>query len=209
MERKHRLEYQHEHLVQLREAVDVGSVCVVHGATGKTEFIRTVYPVVVLYDSREILEPRNLGGLYVLKDGDLRYVDGILVEAMHAGTALCFGRIDRNTALLQYLRPMISGRRLVATSGALVVAHPHFRLFFTSAQVFPLRNVSFIGPIRFSYDSVIESFGRMRGPVEDALRHISARKALRCAASRGFSCDEICLEDLTSSAAATSACSVG
>ncbi|KAI5173381.1 midasin, partial [Pancytospora epiphaga] len=195
---KYRLKYQDVLLEELGEVVDVGGIPVVYGSGGKTEILCEKYPEMIVYDSREILEPRNLGGLYVLRDGDLHYIDGILVEAMLTGLLLCFKRIDANIGLLQYLRPVIRDRAITTTNGCTIKAHADFRLAFTALDLFCFKNVTFIGPVGFTYASIMESFGDMRLSVENALGYVKTFKKEKCQAGRGLSCAEICLKEVFS-----------
>lgn len=198
MEDRNTISFPEDYIMRLKEMVDIDGVCVVHGAAGKTSFIRSIYPAVIVYDSREILEPKNLGGMYVIKDGEVSYVRGILIEAMVSGSYLCFKKIDLNISLLQYLRPVLNERKIIGNNGALVSAHKDFRLFFTASSPFPLRNVTFIGPIRFSYDAVIDSFDDMKTPIERVLKFVAENQAQKCPGDRGVRCEEICFKNTPS-----------
>ncbi|KAI4291432.1 midasin [Pancytospora philotis] len=188
------LAYPGEITSRLRDMAEIDSVCVVYGEAGKTVLIQSLFPDVLVYDSREILEPKNLGGLYVVKDGTVGYVDGLLVRAMRAGMPLCFKRIDQAVALLQYLRPVLRERRITATDGTVVSAAPGFRLLFTAAAQFPLRNACFVGPVQFSRSAVMGSFGDMEAAVARVFTYLEEHKGARCAADRGLPCSGVCLK---------------
>lgn len=187
-----KLEYSDELIREIREMAEMNVAVVIHGEVGRTRLLRSIYPSARICDAREFLEPKNLLGFYVVRNGEIQYVNGLLVDAMSGGSMLCFRNIDRNMPLLQILRPVFSDGTVTASNGQLVRGHPDFRLFMTAAAPFRLRNVAFVGPVCFSLERVLESFGCSRKPIEEAVEFIGREKQEKCLADRGGACDGIC-----------------
>lgn len=189
------IEFSKDLISSLKEMVPIKNPCFIYGSTGKTVFIKSVYPDTLIYDSREILEIKNLGGFYAVKDNELVYTEGILTDAMKKGHSICFKNIDLNQNLLYYLRPVINGKSLIASNGQEVVPHENFRIFFTCKEIIDVRNVAFIGPIQFKYSQIMKSFENKKQSVEEVLAFITKHKNEKCLREKGCDCDEICLKE--------------
>lgn len=189
------IEFPKDLIFNFKEMVYIKNPCFIYGNTGKTIFIRSVYSDTIFIDSREILEIKNLGGFYAVKDNELVYTEGILVDAMRNGRKICFKNIDLNLNMLYYLRPVIDGKSFIASNGQVIVPNENFRIFFTCKEIISVRNVAFIGPIEFKYTQVLESFGNKRQPVEEALELLKNHRNDCCSRDKGFDCDGICLKE--------------
>lgn len=176
----------------LDDMVDIGNPCFIFGEGGRSTLIKTRFPDVKIYDSREILEIKNLAGFYAVKENELVYAPGILVESMQKGEKICFKNIEYNLNLLHYLRPVINNRTIVATNGKEVKAEEGFRIFFTCKEILDVRNVAFIGPISFTFDEALECFGPSREDVSKAIAFSLENIKQSCPRDRGFDCDGIC-----------------
>lgn len=177
------------------EMMRIKNPCFVYGEYGRTEFIRLLSPNVKVYDSREIIDPKSLGGFYAVVDNELRYAQGVLVEAMLRGYHICFKRIDTNINLLHYLRSVVNDRVLAANNGVEITAHDDFRIFFTCKDILEIRNVAFIGKIQFTFDDVLGTFGDCRKSVVEILEYINIHKLSKCPRDRGLDCSGICLKE--------------
>lgn len=189
------LKFPKELIEQFKEMVIIKNPCFIHGKTGKSAFIKSIYPDTLFIDSREILEIKSLGGFYAVKNSELIYVEGILTTAMKNGYKICFKNIDMNIHILYYLRPVIDGKNFMASNGSEISAHENFRIFFTCKNLLSFRNVAFIGPIQFNEEQVIESFGNKKQAVKDVLNFIKHNKSNICPKDKGLDCDGICLKD--------------
>jgi midasin len=189
------LEYPNAFLDQLREMVKINVPCVVYGNSGKIEFLKSAYPEIKVYDSREISEPKSLGGFYAIKEAEIQYIRGILADAMLNGHYICFKKIDTNINLLQFLRPVIGERKIVCNDGKTICAHPNFRIFFTSETEFELRNVAFIGKIEFTHDQIYNTFGNSKDTIVKLVEYIHSNKNDKCLKASGVDCELICHKD--------------
>ncbi|KAG5860613.1 AAA ATPase [Encephalitozoon hellem] len=147
------------------EAVRLGVSVAVYGEVGKASLVSKLHSEfcekggrLVEIDSREIADARTLGGFYAVKEGDVEYMSGLLIESMRNGDWVLFKRIDKNHGLLQYLRPVIKYRRLLGNDGEEVLGHENFRLFFTSEDRFDVDDVVFVGPLRFMFEDAMNMF---------------------------------------------------
>ncbi|KMV65714.1 AAA ATPase [Encephalitozoon cuniculi EcunIII-L] len=148
-----------------KEAVDLKIAVDVYGEVGRTSLISKLHSELcdeggrlVEIDSREITDARVLGGFYAVKEGDVEYMKGLLIESMVSGDWILFKRIDKNHGLLQYLFTVIKYRRLLGNDGEEVLAHDNFRIFFTSDDRFDMDDVVFVGPLSFVFEEAIEMF---------------------------------------------------
>ncbi|KAM0680844.1 hypothetical protein GINT2_001118 [Glugoides intestinalis] len=177
----------------LDDMVDIGNPCFVFGEGGRSTLIKSRYSDVKIYDSREILEIKNLAGFYAVKENELVYAPGVLIEAMQNGEKICFKNIEYNLNLLHYLRPVINNRTLLATNGNLIKAEERFRIFFTCREVLDVRNVAFIGPIAFTFEEALQCFEEsIREDIAKAIAFSLNNKKLSCPRDNGFECDGIC-----------------
>lgn len=189
------VEYPQSLIDIMNEMIQISNPCFVYGEYGRTELIRLQSPDVKVYDSREILEPKSLGGFYAVMNNELVYTRGILVDAMVRGSHICFKQIEANVKLLHYLRPVINDRSLVSSNGEEVVAHRDFRIFFTCRNVLEVRNVAFVGRIQFTLDDVLDTFRSHKRSVVEVLDYISSHGEQRCPRDRGLDCDRVCLKE--------------
>jgi len=190
------IKYPQNLIDAMNEMIQIQNPCFVFGECGKTQFIRLLSPEVRIYDSREILEPKNLGGFYAIVENQIIYVNGILAEAMTRGLHICFKRIDTNRNLLNYLRPVIDSRVLVLNSGKEICAHEHFRIFFTCSEAFDFRNVAFVGKIEFTFRNTIGTFGSCGEVVENLFDFINSHSPVKCPKTTGNCCDLPCLKEV-------------
>lgn len=178
----------------LDEMVKIANPCFIYGKYGRTTLLRECFTDIKIYDAREIFEVKNIGGFYAVKDNELSYVSGILIEAMRNGYKICFKNIDFNQNLLYYLRPVIYDRKIVAANGEEVTAQPSFRIFFTSSEELNIRNVAFIGPIEFTFESIFESFGVFRDEAQRIIRYCYTARSEKCPKDKGLHCEGICFK---------------
>ncbi|ELA41434.1 uncharacterized protein VICG_01539 [Vittaforma corneae ATCC 50505] len=203
--RKIQLEYPKELINELREMVAIKSPCFIYGECGKTVLIKSCFPDVKVYDTREILETKNISGFYSIRNNTLEYTNGILIEAMLKGYKICFKNIDANLSLLQYLKPVIRNRKIVNSFGDDIFASDDFRIFFTCKEPLKVKNVIFIGPIRFTLESTLALFKdiscsfEVHKPLSSILLNVLdfmlKNRNERCPRNDGLACSQICLKD--------------
>lgn len=188
------IKYDPKIIQNLQEMVKIANPCFVYGKYGRTFLLRECFPDVKIYDAREIFEIKNISGFYTVKNNELSYVSGILVEAMKNGYKICFKNIDFNQNLLYYLRPVIYDNKIIATNGEEVTAHPNFRIFFTSSEELAVRNVAFIGPIEFTFESVMESFDIFKDESQRIIEYCSTNRSEKCTKDIGLHCEGVCFK---------------
>lgn len=192
---------------EMCEAVDVGMPVVVYGEVGKTQMVMefwreradcTQQPVVV--DSREVMDVKVLGGFYAIRDGDVEYMKGVLVESMVSGRWIIFRRIERNQRLLQYLYTVIKYRRMVGSDGRPVEASDGFRLFLTARDKIEVDGTMCVGPVEFEFGSVMEMFlcVEVRRVVGKILEEIGNGHGSECGMEKGEECKDACPKEIGS-----------
>jgi midasin len=128
-------------------------VCV-YGEVGKTSILKSFIPDLFIIDSREITDIRNLVGFYAIDEGEISYVNGLLIDAMKSGSNLLIRNIDSNLNLLYFLNSVIRHRKIVNSKGENIVAERSFNLFFTAEQEFKANGIYFVGPVEYSWKNI-------------------------------------------------------
>lgn len=189
------IDYPRNVIEEMAEMIKINNPVFIYGDYGKTEFIKYMVPNIIIVDSRELLEPRNLSGFHAVVDNNLVFIKGLLVNAMSSGHKICFRKIDYNQNLLNFLRPVINGKEIISNDGETIRPHKDFRIFFTCNDIFEIRNVSFIGNFEFTIFDVLNIFYNQKLLVSEAYDFINLNKSLKCGRDHGIGCEGVCFKN--------------
>ncbi|ADM12117.1 Willebrand factor type A domain-containing AAA ATPase [Encephalitozoon intestinalis ATCC 50506] len=185
-----------------REAVDLKVPVGVYGEVGRSSLVSRLHSGIyskggrlVEIDSREITDARTLGGFYAVKEGDVEYMKGLLIESMERGDWVLFKRIDKNHGLMQYLFTVVKYRRLLGNDGREVLAHEDFRIFFTSNDILDMDDIVFVGPLGFMFEEAMMMFeiACVRQLLMKVFEVISTHWK-GCSKEKGEECQRSCLK---------------
>ncbi|WUR04219.1 midasin MDN1 [Vairimorpha necatrix] len=164
-------------------------ICI-YGEIGKTRFLKSIIKNLIIIDSREISDIRNLSGFYAIENGEINYVEGILITALKKGLNILFKNIDQNYNLQFFLNSVIKNRKIVNNKNEEIFAEKNFNIFFTSKEKFKNNDIYFLGPVNytlFKYPKKLENI------MENVIHLLNSNVNTKCDHNKNMDCNKFCM----------------